>query len=61
MGCESNEEFETKVEQLYSSLSLEKECKDFVQYFKRSKADTINYHIIKGAMNTCELNDTEGK
>ena len=30
VGCESNEEFQSKVEQLYSSLSLEKECKDFV-------------------------------
>ena len=61
VDSQSIEEFETEVPQFYASLSLEKEWIDFLRYFKRSKADIIKYHVIKGAVNACELNDIEDK
>ena len=61
VDSQSIEEFETEVPQFYASLSLEKEWRDFLRYFKRSKADIIKYHVIKGAVNACELNDIEDK
>ena len=40
---------------------MDEELKEFARYFKKQKENTIKYHVIKGTVNACKLNDDQGK
>ena len=61
VDCETLQEFEKNVSVLYEELSMDEELKEFASYFKKQKESTIKYHVIKGTVNVCELNDDQGK
>ena len=42
-------EFDTKLEEFYFGLTLEKGLDRFVHYFKTHKEGQIKYHVTKGA------------
>ena len=59
--CESIEEFEQKLWQFYEYVLLDNDTRSFVQYFKKYKEDIIKYHVMKGAVRSCELNEDNNK
>ena len=61
MDCETTNEFENKVKDFYDSLSFEKELKSFIQYFKNNKEEVIKYHVIKKAVQACDIKGLENK
>ena len=40
---------------------MDEEIKKFARYFKKQKENTIKYHVIKGTVNVCKLNDDQDK
>ena len=61
VNCQSVEEFEQELSQFYEYVSLDKDTRSFVQYFKKYKEDIIKYHVIKRAVRACELSEDNDK
>ena len=40
---------------------MDEEIKKFARYFKKQRENTIKYHVIKGTVNACKLNDDQDK
>ena len=61
VDCETLQDFDNNVSIFYEELSMDEELKEFPRYFKKQKENTIKYHLIKGTVNACELNDDQDK
>ena len=61
VDCKALHEFGKNVFVFHEDLSMDEDVKEFARYFKNQKENTTKFHVRKGTVNACELNDDQGK